>query len=295
MLYGGIEAGGTKFVCGIGNQSGEVVDNITIPTFDPKRTINRVVNYFDNIQKKYPLAGLGLASFGPIDLNPKSETFGYITSTPKKQWQYFNIKGELEKLLHFKIPCDTDVNAAVLAEHRWGTARGIDNVVYITIGTGIGGGFMVNGQLVHGLLHPEIGHLRIRLNTINPDFKGVCPFHENCLEGMASGPAIKAQWGQSAETLPSNHPAWNIEADYLSEGITNIILTLSPEMIILGGGVMQQDFLFPKIHKRVKHLLNNYINKPEIIHHIDHYIVRSQLGKQAGLLGAIALATETTD
>jgi fructokinase len=293
MLYGGIEAGGTKFVCGIGSREGEVVDRVVIPTSEPEETISQVVEYFYAIQQVHTLHGLGLASFGPIDLNPNSETFGFITSTPKQKWQYFDIKSQLENALNFEIPCDTDVNAAALAEHRWGAAIGIDNVVYITVGTGIGGGVMVNGQLNHGLLHPELGHMRLRGDCQNSEFVGVCPFHEFCLEGMASGPAIEAQWGQTAEELPQDHQAWEVEAKYLAEGIGNIILVLSPEMIILGGGVMSREILFPMIHKNVQTLLNGYIQKKEILDEIEHYIVPAKLGKQAGLLGAIALAIDT--
>jgi len=292
MLYGGIEAGGTKFVCGIGNPHGEVIDRVVISTTSPTETIEQVVNYFEDIQLQHALHGLGLASFGPIDLNPKSETYGFITSTPKLRWQYFDIKGELEDALGITIPCDTDVNAAALAEHRWGAAKGIENVVYITVGTGIGGGVMVNGRLIHGLLHPEIGHMRLRGNGDHSEFKGVCPFHDFCLEGLASGPAIKARWGQPAETLPSEHPAWHAEAEYLAEGIANIILMLSPEIIILGGGVMEQKFLFPMIHTHVLRLLNGYIQKRQVLEEIDQYIVPAQLGSHAGLLGAIALAIE---
>lgn len=290
MLYGGIEAGGTKFVCGIGNPQGEVVDKLVIPTTAPKETLSKVVNYFAQVQSEHRLHGIGLASFGPLDLNPTSDTYGFITSTPKRKWQHVNIKGDLEKALNCEIPFDTDVNAAALAEHKWGAGINKNNVVYITVGTGIGGGALVNGQLLHGLLHPEMGHMRLGGNNAESEFTGICPFHEHCLEGLASGPAIKAQWGIPAEKLPDDHPAWEMEAKYLAEGITNIILILSPEIIILGGGVMQQKKLFPKIHKHVQALLNNYIQKPEIVENIEDYIVPAKLGRHAGLLGAIALA-----
>jgi fructokinase len=290
MLYGGIEAGGTKFVCGVGKRSGKVIDSVVFPTSEPEATVEQIITYFKDLQKeKHNLEGIGLASFGPIDLNPASKTFGFITSTPKKGWQFFDIKGMLENALGVEIPCDTDVNAAALAEHRWGAGLGIDNIVYITVGTGIGGGIMVNGQLLHGLLHPEVGHMRLRGNGKASDFRGVCPYHDFCLEGLASGPAIEAQWGQPAHTLPPEHPAWEAEAQYLAEGIANLILVLSPEVIILGGGVMQQKFLFPMIHRNVGKLLNNYIQREEITEKIVNYIVPPKLGKQAGLLGAIAL------
>jgi fructokinase len=294
MFYGGIEAGGTKFVCGIGKRRGKVIDSAVFPTSNPEDTLEKVAAYFKDFQQEGgALEGIGLASFGPVDLNPASETYGFITSTPKKKWQFFDIIGTLENALGFEIPFDTDVNAAALAEHRWGAGLGINNIVYITVGTGIGGGVMVNGQLLHGLLHPEVGHMRLRGFKTASDFKGVCPYHDFCLEGLASGPAIEAQWGQPAHTLPPEHPAWEIEAQYLAEGVTNIILVLSPEVIILGGGVMEQKFLLPMIHRNVRKLLNNYIQKEKITEKIEEYIVHPKLGKQAGLLGAIALAIET--
>ena len=292
MQFGGIEAGGTKFVCGIGTEGGEILDRFVTPTTEPDETLERVIHFFKRSGEKDSLLGIGLATFGPIDLNPKSETYGYITSTPKKRWQNFNIKGELERALDFEIPFDTDVNGAVLAEHLWGGAKDIMNAVYITVGTGIGGGVMVNGELVHGLLHPEMGHMRLRGSSSSTDFKGICPFHEYCLEGLASGPAIEARWGQPAVELEPTHPAWTTEAEYLAEGIVNIILLLSPERIILGGGVMQQEFLFPMIRDKVQHLLNDYIHKPVILEYIDRYIIPPKLGNQAGLLGAIALAVK---
>jgi fructokinase len=293
MIYGGIEAGGSKFVCGIGDAQGHVLDQITIPTSEPEETIEEVLGYFQRIQQNQPLQRIGLASFGPIDLNPASKTHGYITSTPKQKWQYFDIKGRLENSLGFSIPFDTDVNAAALAEHLWGVAVELENVVYITVGTGIGGGAMVNGRLNHGLLHPEMGHIRLRAEGSDQGFKGICPFHDYCLEGLASGPAIKSRWGLPAEELPENHPAWLDEAGYLAEGIANIILVISPEIVVLGGGVMQQDFLFPMIQEIVQRQLNSYIQRSEIIDQIENYIVPAMLGKQAGLLGAIALAIKT--
>ncbi|MEJ2759803.1 MAG: ROK family protein [Anaerolineales bacterium] len=248
------------------------------------------MEYFTAIEATYPLGGIGLASFGPLDLNPESATYGFITSTTKTAWRNFGIQPALEKRLQRKIPIDTDVNGAVLAESVWGAARGKQNAVYITVGTGIGGGVLVNGELVHGLLHPEIGHMRIRANEEWGDFKGVCIFHDYCLEGLASGPAIQARWGKPAEKLAADHPAWDAEAAILAGGVANLILTISPQVIILGGGVMSQSQLFPLIHARVRQLLNGYIQHPAILEYIEEYIVPPQLGKDAGLLGAAALA-----
>jgi fructokinase len=291
-FWGGIEAGGTKFVCGVCSHDGEVLDRISIATRDPDSTVQDVLAYFERMEAVYTLKGIGLASFGPIDLNPDSETYGFITTTPKNGWQFFDIKGTFERELNQPIPLDTDVNAAVLAEKNWGAAVGLNNVVYITVGTGIGGGILVNGSLVHGLLHPEIGHMRIRTNDNGESFKGVCPYHFYCLEGMASGAAMKERWGIMAEDLDRDHPAWELEASYLAEGIANIIYTVSPDLIILGGGVMSQKHLFPLLRRNVTQLLNGYIQKSKIIDKIDAYIVPPKLGNDVGLLGAAALRFE---
>jgi fructokinase len=290
MIYAGIEAGGTKFVCGIGNHEGEVLDRVVIPTREPGKTIAEVVDYFTEIKKTQDIRGVGLASFGPLDLDPTSSTYGFITSTPKRGWQYFDITGELEKALGCTIPVDTDVNAAALAEYKWGAARGKENVVYLTIGTGIGGGALVNGHLIHGLLHPEMGHVRIRADGLDVSDKGICPFHEYCLEGLASGPAMQARWSILPQEIPPDHPAWKLEAQFLAEGLTNIILILSPNIIILGGGIMSQESLFPLVRERVVNLLNGYIQHPDILENIDEYIIPPELGDNAGLLGAVALA-----
>ena len=293
MSYGGIEAGGTKFICGIGTADGNIIDKTSFSTSDPTTTLSGVVNYFKTIRNRYDFSKIGLASFGPLDLNPRSSTYGYITSTAKKGWQNINIKGALENALGVDVNIDTDVNAAVLAEQKWGGAQGKNLAVYITVGTGIGGGVFINGRLLHGLLHPELGHMRIRSDTINSsNLTGICPFHQNCLEGLASGPAIQAIWNIPAEKIPPEHIAWDHEAKFLAEGIANIILMFSPEIIILGGGVMQQTFLFPPIRKNVQELLNGYIRKPEILESIEDYIVPAKLGADAGLLGALALAFE---
>lgn len=286
--WGGIEAGGTKFVCGVCDSQGNVADRRSFPTQDPGETIPQVVRYFEEVGENYSLDGIGLASFGPLDLNPNSATYGKLTSTPKAAWQNFGIKPELEKYLNRDIVLDTDVNAAILAESIWGAARGKQNAVYITVGTGIGGGILVNGALVHGLLHPEIGHMRI--HTQDDDYRGICAFHGCCLEGLASGPAILDRWGQPAESLPESHPAWDAEAAILAEGIANLVLIISPEVVILGGGVMSQGQLFPKIRERVGRLLNGYIQHPSILQQMDTYIVPPRLGKNSGLLGAAALA-----
>jgi fructokinase len=291
MLFGGIEAGGTKFICGIGDPSGKILDHIQIPTTSPQVTISRVIDYF--LQKKAQLnwTRVGLASFGPLDLQPDSKMFGYITRTPKPGWSNFDIRGEIAAGIKTEVVLDTDVNAAALAEYKWGIAREKNPVVYLTVGTGIGGGVVVDGKPLHGLVHPEIGHIRIHAVNLMNEFKGVCPFHEDCLEGLASGPALAAKWGIPAYELPPGHPGWQQEAAYLAEGLANIILSLSPEIIILGGGVMKNEFLFPMIRDQVKYQLNNYVQSDEIICVNDRYIVPPGLKEFSGLLGAIALVS----
>ena len=286
MIIAGIEAGGTKFVCGVGTEQGEVLERVSFPTATPDETISQAIDYLLSIRNQFPWQCVGLASFGPIDLHRDSPTYGYITSTPKLAWQQVNIVGLLEQALGTKVFFDTDVNGAAMAEQRWGAAKGKESVVYITMGTGIGGGALVNGKLVHGILHPEMGHMPIRSMS---DFQGICPFHKSCLEGLASGPAMQARWGVPAEQLAPDHPAWQEEADHLAQGLVSIITILSPKIIVLGGGVMNQTQLIPLVRRSVQNLLNGYIAVPEITKHIDQYIVPAGLGPNAGLLGAMAL------
>lgn len=236
------------------------------------------------------MAALGIGSFGPIDVRPESPRFGAITTTPKAGWQNTDLVGPLERALQLPVAFDTDVNAAALGEHTWGAAQGLDTFVYITVGTGIGGGGMIEGRLMHGLLHPEMGHMRIVHDRQADPFSGVCPFHGDCLEGLASGPAIEARWRSKGQDLPPDHPAWNLEAQYLAQGATNLICTLSPQRIIMGGGVMRQSILFPEIRRRTLELLNGYIQREEILERMDQYVVPPRLGESAGILGAMALA-----
>jgi fructokinase len=291
QLLGAIEAGGTKFVCALGTDAGEIRAQARFPTTTPNETIGQAVRFFRGQEHALgELAAVGIASFGPLDLDPNSRTFGFITSTPKPGWQGTNLLGPIRSGLNVPVRIDTDVNAAAMAEWRWGAARGLDPVVYLTIGTGIGGGALVNGSPIHGLVHPEMGHFRIPHDLSVDPFPGSCPFHGDCLEGLASGPAIEKRWGARAETIPSDHPAWPLEARYLAMGVAAVICTLSPQRIILGGGVMQQGQLFPLIRVEVASQLNGYVQAPAILDQIDQYIVPPGLGAQAGVLGALALA-----
>ncbi|MGL5989433.1 ROK family protein [Cetobacterium sp.] len=285
MKLGAIEAGGTKFVCGIATENGEILERVSFPTEEPAITLEKVFNFF----KDKGVSAIGVGSFGPIDPNPESETYGYITKTPKKYWSDFNLIGELQKNLNVPMAFDTDVNGAALGEATWGAAKGLENCLYLTIGTGIGGGVLASGKLIHGMLHPEMGHIFVRRHS-EDTYVGKCSFHNDCLEGLAAGPAIEERWGVKAYELPIDHKAWEIEAYYIAQALVSYILTVSPEKIILGGGVMKQLQLFPLIRRNVKKILNNYVQTKNILENIDDYIVPPGLGDNAGLLGSIALA-----
>jgi fructokinase len=278
MRLGGIEAGGTKFVCASGTGPDDL-ESCEFPTTSPEETIQRAVTFF---QARGPVSAIGVASFGPIDPNPKSPTFGHITATPKLAWRHFDFAGAMRRALEIDVAFDTDVNAAALSEFRWGAAQGLEDFIYITVGTGIGGGGMSNGRLLHGRMHPEMGHVRVPHDLTRDPFPGCCPYHGDCLEGLACAPSIQARWSQPGEKLPSGHPAWDLEAHYLALGLCNWICTLSPERVILGGGVMRNPDLFPLVREKLRTLLGNYFDPPEI--------VPPQLGARAGVLGAIALA-----
>mgnify|MGYP005857639903 CR=1 FL=1 len=287
-LYGGIEAGGTKFVCAVGSEPNNLAAESRFPTTTPAETIARAVDFF--LPWKSDMQAIGIASFGPLDPNPASPTYGYITTTPKPGWANTDFTGAIRKALGLPVVFDTDVNGAALGEARWGAAQGLDTFIYLTIGTGIGGGGLVNGQLMHGLLHPEMGHLLLRRDPQQDPFPGICPYHGDCFEGLASGPALERRWGARAETLLPDHPAWRLEAHYIALALTSYILTLSPQRIILGGGVMSQAQLFPLIRIEVQALLNRYVRVPQILSSIAEYITPPMLGKLAGVAGAMALA-----
>jgi fructokinase len=292
-LYGAVEAGGTKFVCAIGSGPEDVRAEIRFPTTTPGETLGRMVAFFEEqISRHGPLRAIGVGSFGPVDPHPHSPTFGAITTTPKPGWAHTDIVGPLRRAFGLPIGFTTDVNGAILGEARWGAAAGLEVAVYYTIGTGIGGGLCVNGQVVHGLLHPEMGHVRLAHDRARDPFPGACPYHGDCFEGLAAGPALEKRWGARAETFAPDHPAWALEAHYIAQALAGTICTLSPQRIILGGGVMDQAHLFPLIRSEVVHLLNGYIQHPAITEHIDDYIVPPGLGSRAGLLGALALGID---
>jgi len=294
-LYGGIEAGGTKFVCALGTEPGNLLAEVRFRTRGPQETIAQAIAFFRKETRGRSLAAVGIASFGPIDPNPSSPTFGYVTNTPKPGWAHIDFAGTVGRALGVPVGFDTDVNVAALGEARWGAARGLDTFIYLTIGTGIGGGGMVNGGLIHGLVHPEMGHIRIPHDREADPYPGCCPYHGDCLEGLACGPALEKRWGQRGETLPPDHPAWPLEAHYLALGLVNFICTLSPQRIIMGGGVMEQVQLFPLVRREVGQVLKGYIAAPAILQEIDQYIVPPGLGDRSGVLGAIALAQQVAE
>jgi fructokinase len=288
--FGGIEAGGTKFVCAVGSAPDEIIAETRFPTTTSAETFQKVVTFFKGYKENLGLSAIGIGSFGPLDLQPLSPTYGSITKTPKPGWSHTDIAGTIQKALDLPVVIDTDVNAAAFGEYCWGAARGLSDFIYLTIGTGIGGGAMTHGQLVHGLVHPEMGHIPLPHDLSVDPFPGVCPFHGDCFEGLASGPAINRRWSVPGEKLAPEHPAWALEARYIAYALTDFIYTLSPQRIILGGGVMEQAHLFPVIRQLVREYLNGYIQSTVILNEIEAYILPPALGKQAGILGAIALA-----
>jgi fructokinase len=289
--FGAVEAGGTKFICAIGDEQGNIVAHERFPTKDPISTLAAMHAFLHRENRDLgPLAAIGVASFGPIELDKTSPYYGFIRQTPKVGWSNTDIAGGLARDFRIPIGFDTDTNAAGLAEHRWGAAQGLDNLVYLTIGTGIGGGVLVGGVPIHGLMHPEIGHIFPRRHPLDLNFAGTCPFHGDCMEGLASGPAISARTGKSLQQLDDAHPQWEIEADYLGQVCAQLVLTVSPQRIIMGGGVMSQARLFPSIRQRLRHWLGGYIDRSDILTGIDEYVVSPGLGDRAGVLGALALA-----
>lgn len=284
MRLGALEAGGTKMVCAVGDEKGQIFDQISIPTKTPEETVPLMVEYF----KKAEVEALGIGCFGPIDPDPKSPSYGYITSTPKLAWRNYNIVGAFQEALQCPVGFDTDVNGSVLGEVAFGQARGKSCVVYVTIGTGIGAGIYIEGKLLHGMLHPEAGHVLIRKRE-NDTYQGKCPYHKQCLEGLASGPAIEERWGRKAIELQDKQEVWDLEAYYIAQALTGYVLTLSPEMIILGGGVMHQSQLFPMIRSYVTQMLGGYIETAEL-KDMDHYIVPASLKDDQGIMGALELA-----
>jgi fructokinase len=291
MIFGGIEAGGTKWLCVVGRAPGEIRAELRVPTTMPAATLAAVVGFFRQQQTTLgPIAGLGIGSFGPVDLHRGSQRYGFITATPKPGWADTDIVGPLRRAFGVPVAFDTDVNAAALGEGQYGAAQGLDTFLYLTVGTGIGGGGLAGGRVLHGLVHPEMGHVRVPHDLSVDPFPGTCPFHSDCLEGLASGPAMEARWGRPADALPPDHPGWALEARYLALALHGFVCTLSPQRIVIGGGVMEQPHLLPRIRLELGRLLNGYIQSPVLAGDLGHYVVAPALGRRAGVLGALSMA-----
>jgi fructokinase len=283
-MLGAIEAGGTKFVCAVGDHLGNIADRVQIPTTVPEETMKGVIAFFH----KYPLEAIGIGSFGPIDVNRESPTYGYITSTPKTAWKDFPFVQTLKEAFPVPVGFNTDVNAAALGEATLGAAKGLDSCLYMTVGTGIGAGAVVRGKLLQGLSHPEMGHILVRRHP-EDTYVGKCPYHHDCLEGLAAGPGIEERWGEKGVKLAERSEVWELEGYYIAQALMQYILILSPKKIILGGGVMNQEQVFPFIYKHLTQLVNEYVTLPEL----SSYIVRPGLGDNAGITGSLLLAHQS--
>ena len=286
-LFGALEAGGTKMVCAIGDENGNILERVSIPTGTPENTMPPMIEFF----KGKGISALGIGCFGPVDLDKKSPTYGYITSTPKLAWTNYPIVAEFEKALGVPVGFDTDVNAAALGEATWGCTKDVDNSIYITIGTGVGVGVIVNGKPYHGMIHPEGGHILLARHPQDPMVGSGCPFHENCMEGLAAGPSLEKRWGVKGAELSERMEVWEMEAWYIGQAITNYIMILSPERIICGGGVMHQPCLLPLIRKEVERQMNGYI-KGKGMDDLNNYIVGVSLNDNQGAMGAVKLAMD---
>ena len=293
MIYGALEAGGTKMICATGNEEGQILDQVSIPTTTPDETMPKIIEYFraklDAENPDDKLKAIGVACFGPVDVRPNSKTYGNILYPPKIPWRNFPmVKTLREALDNIPVGFDTDVNGSLLGEATWGTAKGLTDAVYFTIGTGIGMGAMAGGNLIHGMLHPEAGHIMMA-PVPGDEYKGHCPNHGTCFEGMACGPAIEDRWGKPGKELRENPDVWDLEAKYIAQALTSVIFTLSPQKIILGGGVMGQSQLFPLIRKYVLENVNGYIDTKEL-RNINAYITPAALNGNQGIMGALKLA-----
>ena len=292
QYYGAIELGGTKINTLIADEHNNQVAKRVIPTLSPDESIEDIANFFKRTltDENIKLESVGIGCFGPLDLNPGSKTFGHITSTPKPGWQFINIKKKIEDALDVKTVIDTDVNAAALGEYSCKSMNAIKNMVYITIGTGIGAGIIINGELVHGLVHPEFGHIHIPHDKRIDPFPGICPYHSDCFEGLASGPALAERWHMPADQIPEDHMAWDLEAEYIAYALSDLICTISPEKIIIGGGVMHRSYLYDLVRTKTAKIINRYIRSKYLEESIADYITPPRLKNESGLVGALCLA-----
>lgn len=286
-LYGGVETGGTWCVCALGSGPGQLESVEQFQTTAPDETIAQIVEFFAS--RPRPTA-IGIGSFGPVDVDPTSQRWGSVTTTPKPGWQNVSIAGIVRDALGVPVAFDHDVAVAALGEHRWGAGRGVSALSYVTVGTGIGTGLLIDGRPWHGLLHPEVGHIRIPHDRARDPFPGTCPSHGDCWEGLACGPAIEARWGTRGVELDDDHPAWELESEYVAAGILSIVAVFSPQRVILGGGVMDRSGLLERVRDKLRGLVDGYLATPLLGEEIDRFLVAPGLGDHAGVLGAIALA-----
>jgi fructokinase len=289
-IFGAIEAGGTKFVCAVGSADGGSLRSATIATRDPDSTFADVAAFFAEAAPLGELAGMGIASFGPVDLDPRSSSYGHILATPKAAWQGTDMIGRVRALTRAPVGLDTDVNAAALAEAK--AAGGVRQLAYVTVGTGIGVGLVSDGRPVHGIGHPEAGHILVRRHPAHGDFAGNCPFHKDCLEGLAAGPAVEKAWGVSPSLMPADHPFWEVEADYLAQLSMSLFLTMAPDHIVLGGGVMKQARLLSLIRARTLELLGGYVAGVKDMAAMAQRIIPPACAEPSGLVGAYLLAEQ---
>ncbi|AMV70157.1 Fructokinase [Pediococcus damnosus] len=281
MYYGGIEAGGTKFVCAVSDEHQQIIARTKFATTTPNETIIKINTFFS----EYSVVRMAVGAFGPIGINPDSQDYGYVKETPKKGWQHFNFLGELKKIFHIPIVWTTDVNVATYGEYKMGAATNKSSALYLTVGTGIGGGFIYKNNVFQNWNHPEMGHIMV--SPMHKDkYTGNCPYHKSCLEGMASGPALEARANQKALAIPKDDPLWNLEAFYLAQAAMTYTLLYAPEIIIFGGGVSNQEQLYPLIRKSFSKQLNHYVDTPKL----NKYLVHAKLGDDAGITGALLLA-----
>ena len=285
LYFGAIEGGGTKMVCAILDKNAQIIKESTIPTTSPEETSQNILSFFSS----HKISSLGIGTFGPVDLHKKSPTYGTILNTPKLAWKNFSYIKSFSSL-NIPIAVDTDVNASCLGEVTYGNSKGLENVVYITIGTGIGIGVITEGKLLHGMMHPEGGHMIIS-KMPEDTFESSCPYHSNCFEGLANGPSIKKRYGKAGNELKDDDKVWDLEAEYISQALYNIILMLQPQRIILGGGVMHQEQLFPLIRQKVKNKINNYVVTKEL-ENLDEYIVPCSLNDKQGILGSFKIGLD---
>ncbi len=287
-IVAAIDAGGTTFKCALIQEGQGIIAGTRVPTTQPKATLQACAQFFkDQAALGRKPAAMGIASFGPIDVDPQSSNYGMILDGPKLGWAATNLKSYFEQELSVNISVDTDVNGALLAEMRWGVAKGASSAAYVTIGTGIGAGLFTNGGLIGKPSHPEFGHIRLKRHEADTRFSGVCPTHSDCLEGLASATALTKRFGNPAD-LPEGHMGWEIEAYYLAQACNTLSLMLRPDKIVLGGGIMLAPHLLGRVRTQYASLVNKYLGETKT--DIEDLIVTPGLGDDAGIFGGACLA-----